>query len=98
MYYLLGDNAADSVDSRCWDEPFVRKDDILDDYFNEDEVDSYKERGVQQEEKYKKAELIFSERSYEIKAVRPVAPIDGNMLFYTFQCMQKRMGDRRVQR
>ncbi len=28
-HYLLGDNAADSVDSRCWDEPFVRKDDIL---------------------------------------------------------------------
>ncbi|MDR1739409.1 MAG: RNA polymerase factor sigma-54 [Bacteroidales bacterium] len=30
------------------------KEDILEDYFNEDEVDSYKERSVQQEEKYRR--------------------------------------------
>lgn len=28
-YYMLGDNASDSFDSRYWDDPFVPRDDVI---------------------------------------------------------------------
>ncbi len=28
-YYVLGDNAGNSLDSRCWEEPFVKEEEIV---------------------------------------------------------------------
>lgn len=45
---------------------------------------------VEEENLYKKAELWYAGREYEIKALRPVAPIDGFILFYKFLVDEKR--------